>query len=32
MAVQKSEGERAKRQAEAFARLVNQHTRVPGHD
>lgn len=32
MGVQKSEGERAQRQAQEFARLVQQHTRVPGHD
>jgi hypothetical protein len=32
MGVQRSEGRRAQRQAEAFARLVHEHTRVPGHD
>ena len=32
MGVQKSEGERAQRQAREFARLVNEHTRVAGHE
>ena len=32
MGVQKSEGKRAKQQAQAFARLVQEHTAVPGHD
>jgi hypothetical protein len=32
MGVQKSEGKYAQEQAEAFARLVQEHTRVPGHD
>ena len=32
MGVQKSEGERAQRQAREFARMVQEHTRVPGHE
>jgi hypothetical protein len=32
MGVQKSEGERAQRQAREFARLVTEHTRVAGHE
>ena len=32
MGVQKSEGDRARRQAGEFARMVTQHTRVPGHE
>jgi hypothetical protein len=32
MGVQKSEGERGQRQAREFARLVQEHTRVPGHE
>ena len=32
MGVQKSEGERAQRQARDFARMVQEHTRVPGHE
>jgi hypothetical protein len=32
MGVQKSEGERAQRQAQAFARMVQEHTRVAGHE
>jgi hypothetical protein len=32
MGVQRSEGARGQRQARDFARLVNEHTRVPGHD
>ena len=32
MGVQKSEGERAQRQAREFARMVQDHTRVPGHE
>ncbi len=32
MGVQKSEGDRARRQAAEFARLVTEHTRVAGHD
>ena len=32
MGVQRSEGARGQRQAREFARLVNQHTRVPGHE
>jgi hypothetical protein len=32
MGVQKSEGERAQRQAREFARLVAEHTQVPGHE
>ena len=32
MGVQRSEGERAQRQAREFARLVGVHTRVTGHD
>ena len=32
MGVQKSEGDRGRRQASAFARLVTEHTRVEGHD
>lgn len=32
MGVQKSEGERGQRQAKEFARLVAEHTRVPGQD
>jgi hypothetical protein len=32
MGVQKSEGERAHRQAREFARMVQEHTRVPGHE
>ena len=32
MGVQKSEGERAHRQAREFARMVTEHTRVAGHD
>lgn len=32
MGVQKSEGRRGERQAAEFARLVADHTRVPGHE
>jgi hypothetical protein len=32
MGVQKSEGERAQRQAREFAQMVQEHTRVPGHE
>ena len=32
MGVQKSEGERAQRQARDFARLVTEHTRIAGHE
>lgn len=32
MGVQKSEGERAQRQAREFARMVTEHTRVAGHE
>ncbi len=32
MGVQHSEGERGQVQARRFARLVQEHTRVPGHD
>jgi hypothetical protein len=32
MGVQKSEGERAQRQAREFARLVAEHTRIAGHE
>ncbi len=32
MGVQKSEGERAQRQAQEFARMVTEHTRVAGHE
>ncbi len=32
MGVQKSEGDRARRQAGEFARMVTEHTRVPGHE
>jgi hypothetical protein len=32
MGVQKSEGERAARQAREFARMVQERTRVPGHE
>ena len=32
MGVQKSEGERGQRQARQFARMVQEHTRVPGHE
>lgn len=32
MGVQKSEGERGQRQAREFARMVSEHTRVPGQD
>ena len=32
MGVQKSEGERAQRQAREFARMVQDHTRIPGHE
>jgi hypothetical protein len=32
MGVQKSEGRHGQEQAQAFARLVQQHTRVPGHE
>ena len=32
MGVQHSEGERGQRQARQFAALVQEHTRVPGHD
>jgi hypothetical protein len=32
MGVQKSEGERSQRQAREFARMVQDHTRVPGHE
>jgi Bacterial PH domain len=32
MGVQKSEGERAQKQAREFARMVQEHTAVPGHD
>jgi len=32
MGVQRSEGARAQRQARDFARLVQVHTRVPGHE
>jgi hypothetical protein len=32
MGVQKSEGERSQRQAREFARMVQEHTRVPGHE
>jgi hypothetical protein len=32
MGVQKSEGERAQRQAREFARMVQERTRIPGHE
>jgi hypothetical protein len=32
MGVQKSEGERGQRQAREFARMVQEHTRIPGHE
>jgi hypothetical protein len=32
MGVQKSEGKRGQRQAREFARMVQEHTRVPGHE
>jgi hypothetical protein len=32
MGVQKSEGMRAQRQAREFAQMVQEHTRVPGHE
>jgi hypothetical protein len=32
MGVQKSEGARAQRQAQEFARMVQERTQVPGHD
>ncbi len=32
MGVQKSEGERGQRQAREFARMVQEHTQVPGHE
>jgi hypothetical protein len=32
MGVQKSEGERGQRQAREFARMVQDHTQVPGHE
>jgi hypothetical protein len=32
MGVQKSEGERALRQAREFARMVQERTRIPGHE
>ena len=32
MGVQKSEGNRGQRQAREFARMVQEHTQVPGHE
>ena len=32
MGVQKSEGKRGQRQAREFARMVQEHTQVPGHE